>query len=239
MYKVDILAIAAHPDDLELSCSGTLIKHIKSGSKVAILDLTQGELGTRGNAKIRLDESDHAKKIMGVHFRENLGLADGFFEGNKEDILKLISIIRKYQPEIVLANSLEDRHPDHGRAGKFIQDSCFYSGLRKIETIINNESQVAWRPKQVYHYIQDYYLKPDIIVDISDHFDQKMEAIKAFKSQFYDPNSNEPVSPISGEDFFDFIKGRSAQLGRLINTKFGEGFIASRPIGIDNLHSLK
>ncbi len=233
--KVDILAIGVHPDDIELSCSGTLIKHIQQGKSVAIVDLTQGELGTRGSAELRLKEADDSAKVLGVKHRENIGLADGFFDGSKSEMMKLISKIRKYQPQIVLANSIEDRHPDHGRAAKFISDACFYSGLRKIETIENGKSQDAWRPQSVYHYIQDYYIKPDFIVDISEQYDKKLESIMSFKSQFYDPNSTEPSSPISGKEFLDFIEGRAMQYGRLINVKYGEGFIASRPIGIKDI----
>lgn len=237
--KVDILAIAVHPDDIELSCSGTIMKQIDLGKKVAIVDLTQGELGTRGSGPLRLKEAEAAGKVMGIHARENLGLADGFFTGSEDEIKKLITMIRKYQPEVVLANSVQDRHPDHGRASKFISDSCFYSGLRKVETTLEGLNQEAWRPKSIYHYIQDYYQKPDFIVDISEYMDRKMDAIKAFGSQFYDPNSKEPISPISGKEFFDFLKGRAMQYGRLINTQYGEGFTTERPVGIDDLTLLK
>ena len=237
--KVDILAIAAHPDDIELSCSGTIMKQIELGKTVAIVDLTKGELGTRGSAELRMKEANEAGKVMGIHARENLGLADGFFTGSEAEIKLLASLIRKYQPEIVLANAMNDRHPDHGRAGKFISDTCFYSGLRKIETSIDGKAQEAWRPKVIYHYIQDYYHQPDFVVDITPFMERKMNAIKAFGSQFYDPNSKEPKSPISGEDFFDFIKGRALQYGRLRNSQYGEGFTVERPLGVSDLSNFK
>ena len=237
--KVDILAIAAHPDDIELSCSGTIMKQIELGKTVAIVDLTKGELGTRGSAKLRMKESLEASKVMGIHARENLGLADGFFTGCEDEIKLLATMIRKYQPEIVLANAMNDRHPDHGRAGKFISDACFYSGLRKIKTSIEGQTQEEWRPKVIYHYIQDYYHQPDFVVDITPYIERKMDAIKAFGSQFYDPKSKEPQSPISGEGFFDFIKGRAMQYGRLINCQFGEGFTVERPIAVNNLSDFK
>ena len=237
--KVDILAIAAHPDDIELSCSGTIMKQIELGKTVAIVDLTKGELGTRGSAKLRMKETLEASKVMGIHARENLGLADGFFTGCEDEIKLLATMIRKYQPEIVLANAMNDRHPDHGRAGKFISDACFYSGLRKIETSIDGQTQEAWRPKAIYHYIQDYFHQPDFVVDITPYIERKMDTIKAFGSQFYDPNSKEPQSPISGEGFFDFIKGRAMQYGRLINSQFGEGFTVERPIAVNDLSDIK
>jgi bacillithiol biosynthesis deacetylase BshB1 len=237
--KVDILAIAAHPDDIELSCSGTIMKHIELGKTVVIVDLTKGELGTRGSAELRMKESFEAGKVMGIHARENLGLADGFFTGSEDEIKLLATMIRKYQPEIVLANAMNDRHPDHGRAGKFISDACFYSGLRKIKTSIEGQTQEEWRPKVIYHYIQDYYHQPDFVVDITPYIERKMDAIKAFGSQFYDPKSKEPQSPISGEGFFDFIKGRAMQYGRLINCQFGEGFTVERPIAVNNLSDFK
>ena len=237
--KVDILAIAAHPDDIVLSCSGTIMKQIELGKTVAIVDLTKGELGTRGSAKLRMKESLEASKVMGIHARENLGLADGFFTGCEDEIKLLATMIRKYQPEIVLANAMNDRHPDHGRAGKFISDACFYSGLRKIETSIDGQTQEAWRPKAIYHYIQDYFHQPDFVVDITPYIERKMDTIKAFGSQFYDPKSKEPQSPISGEGFFDFIKGRAMQYGRLINSQFGEGFTVERPIAVNDLSDIK
>ncbi len=236
--KLDILAFAAHPDDIELSCSATLMKHIEMGKKVGIIDLTQGELGTRGNVESRYAEAEEASKIMGIHVRENLRFQDGFFDFSEENKRLIIQQIRRFQPEIVLANAIEDRHPDHGRAAKLVADACFLAGLRKIETGYNGEVQEAYRPKALYHYIQDQYIKPDFIVDASAYMDRKLEAIKAFKTQFYDPNSIEPATPISGEDFFDFIKSRMIQNGRNIGVKYAEGFTTARVIGVNNLFDL-
>lgn len=237
--KIDILAIGVHPDDVELSCAGTILKHIAQGKTVGILDLTIGELGSRGSGALRLIEADNAGKVLGVKFRENIGLADGFFENNKESQLEIIKIIRKYQPEVVLANAIKDRHPDHGRASKLISDACFYSGLIKIETELEGVKQDKWRPKAVYHYIQDRFLKPDFVVDVTPFVDQKIEAIKCFSSQFFDPNSTEPQTPISGEQFFDFIKGRMMQFGREIGVDYAEGFTAERYIAVEDIMELK
>ncbi len=236
--KLDILAFAAHPDDIELSCSATLMKHIDMGKKVGIIDLTQGELGTRGNIETRYAEAELSSKIMGIHVRVNLKLKDGFFDFSEENKRLIIQQIRRFQPEIVLANAIEDRHPDHGRAAKLVADSCFLAGLRKIETSYSGESQFAHRPKAVYHYIQDHNINPDFLVDTSAYLDRKLEAIKAFKTQFYDPNSIEPTTPISGEDFFDFIKSRMIQGGRIIGVKYAEGFTSAREIGVHNLFDL-
>ena len=197
--KLDILAIGVHPDDVELSCSGTLLRHIKNGKSIGLLDLTHGELGTRGSAELRTQEAMIAAEMMGAKVREQLDLSDGFFTQNEADLRKIIRIIRRYQPEIVLCNSVEDRHPDHGRAARMTADACFLSGLRRIETVENDGTlQAAWRPKMVYHYIQDRALKPDFVVDISEFVDRKFELIMAYKSQFFDPLSNEPSTPING-----------------------------------------
>jgi bacillithiol biosynthesis deacetylase BshB1 len=236
--KLDILAFAAHPDDIELSCSATLMKHIDMGKTVGIIDLTQGELGTRGNVDTRYAEAAEASKIMGITVRENLRFKDGFFDFSEENKRKIIEQIRRFQPEIVLANAIEDRHPDHGRAAKLVADACFLAGLRKIETSYDGVNQQAHRPKAVYHYIQDHYIKPDFIVDATEYVDRKLEAIKAFKTQFYDPNSIEPATPISGEDFFDFVKSRMIQNGRIIGVKYAEGFTSAREIGVHNLFDL-
>ncbi len=233
--KLDILAFAAHPDDIELAASGTLMAHIAQEKKVGIIDLTRGELGSRGSAEIRMKEVEASNKILGIHVRENLGFRDGFFVKDETHLLKVIEMIRKYQPEIVIANAVTDRHIDHGRAADLLHDACFLSGLRKIETVFNNEVQKEWRPKVVYHYIQDHYIKPDLVFDITPYFERKMESIKAFSSQFYDPNSAEPQTPISGKDFLDFIEARSMQFGRAINVKHGEGFTVKKPIGTSNL----
>jgi N-acetylglucosamine malate deacetylase 1 len=237
--KLDILAIGVHPDDVELSCSGTLLKHISIGKKCGILDLTSGELGTRGSGPLRLQEAAEAAKIIGVGVRENLGMADGFFKNDKEHQLEIIKKIREYQPEIVLCNAVSDRHPDHGRAAQLISEACFYSGLRKIETILNGKKQDAWRPKAVYHYIQDWQLKPDFVVDVAPFIDKKMEAIKAFKSQFFDPNSSEPESPISVKNFFDVVLGKMSVFGRDAGYEFAEGFTYERVPGVENLFDLK
>lgn len=237
--KVDILAFAAHPDDVELATSGTIMKHIAHGKTVAIVDLTQGELGSRGTVETRYDESVEASKLMGVRFRENLQLADGFFEVNEENKRKVVEQIRRFQPTIVLANAMSDRHPDHGRAGKLVSEACFLAGLIKVETEWDGEKQTVHRPKAVYHYIQDYYMEPDFVVDITEFQDRKIEVIKAYKTQFYDPNSSEPQTPISGEDFFDFIKSRAMQYGRPIGVQYAEGFTVERFIGVEDLFDLK
>ena len=236
--KLKILAIGAHPDDIELSCAGTILKEIASGNKVGVLDLTQGELGTRGSAELRLKEADASAKILGLSCRENLGFKDGFFQNNEAHQIAIARILRKYRPDVVLSNARVDRHPDHARASKLISDACFYSGLRRIETELNGESQEAWRPKVIYNYIQDRFIVPDFVVDVSPFVDQKMEAIKAFKSQFYSPGSKEPESPLTMKNFFDFIKGRMADMGRYINVDFAEGFTAERPLGVNGFSDL-
>lgn len=236
--KLDILAFAAHPDDVELAASGTLMAHIALGKKVGIIDLTRGELGTRGSADLRDKEAELSSKILGIHVRENLRLRDGFFVKDEPTLLRVIEMIRKYKPEIVLANSEFDRHIDHGRGADLVHDACFLSGLIKVETRNNGQIQEAWRPKAVYHYIQDYYTKPDVIFDITPFWELKKDSIKAFSSQFFDPNSTEPQTPISSEDFWHFLDARARQFGRLINTTFAEGFTVKRPIGSNDLTSL-
>jgi N-acetylglucosamine malate deacetylase 1 len=236
--KLDILAVGVHPDDVELSCAGTLLRHIDLGYKVGLLDLTLGELGTRGNAEIRTQEALNSAQIMGALVREQLDIEDGFFTHNQANLLKIIHIVRKYQPEIIFANALEDRHPDHGRAAKLIADACFLSGLIKIETSDKGEKQAAWRPKNVYHYIQDRVLKADFAIDISDYMEKKFACIAAFKSQFFDPLSNEPVTPISSQSFLDAIKGKDSIYGRYIGCNYAEGFNISRVMGIKNIFDL-
>jgi len=236
--KLDILAIAAHPDDVELSASGTLMRYVAEGKKVGIIDLTEGELGTRGTVETRYEEAAEASKIMGLSARENLRMPDGFFEDNAENKRLIIEQIRKYQPEIVLANSVTDRHPDHGRAGKLIEDACFLAGLRKIETDLDGIKQLPHRPRLVAHYIQDFYLEPSFVIDVTPFVERKIEVIKAFKTQFYDPNSPEPNTPISGEEFFDFIKGRMLNMGRPAGMKYAEGFTVSRVFGVKDLFEL-
>ena len=236
--KIDILAIGIHPDDVELSCSGTIAKHIALGKKVGILDLTQGELGTRGNAELRTKEANEAAIILGVSFRTQLNLKDCFFENNEENQKKIIEIIRKHQPEIILCNAISDRHPDHGRASKLVSDASFYSGLIKIETHSDNKIQQAWRPKAVYHYIQDQYIHPDFVIDISDFIDIKHKAIMAYSSQFYNPSSNEPETPISSKHFIESVNSKMSILGRDIGVKFAEGFTVNRYPGINSLFDL-
>tara|TARA_R110002049_G_scaffold251627_2_gene426010 strand:- start:6284 stop:7000 length:717 start_codon:yes stop_codon:yes gene_type:complete len=236
--KLDILAIGVHPDDVELSATGTLLRAIAQGKKVGILDLTKGELGTRGSGELRLVEAVNSAKIQGIHVRENVGMADGFFTNDEAHQRKIIEVLRKYQPDVILSNAPSDRHPDHGRASKLVSDACFYAGLRKVETKIDGKVQDAWRPKSIYNYIQDNYLEPHFVVDISPFVDQKLEAIMAFSSQFYDPNSDEPESPISSENFIHHIKGRWTNFGRYINVDYAEGFIAERPFGVDDISQL-
>lgn len=237
--KLDILVIAAHPDDAELSCSGTIAAHIAMGYKVGILDLTKGEMGTRGTPEIRLEESAKASEILGLSARENLGLKDIFFKDDDVHQLEVIKVIRKYQPEIVLANAVSDRHPDHGKGASLASHACFMSGLRRIETSLDGLTQEVWRPKFVYHYIQNNYIKPDFVVDITPYWKTKIESIKAFKSQFFDPNNKEPDSFISSEGFLEFIESRAKEFGHSIMVKYGEGFTVERMIGVDDLFSLK
>ncbi|MDX1721003.1 bacillithiol biosynthesis deacetylase BshB1 [Salegentibacter mishustinae] len=236
--KLDILAIGSHPDDVELSCSGTIAKEVDRGKKVGILDLTRGELGTRGTAETRDKEAKNAAEILGVSVRENLEFSDAFFINNTAHQLEIIKILRKYRPEIVLCNAVDDRHIDHGKGSKLTSDACFLSGLRKIETIYDGESQQAWRPKHVYHYIQWKNLTPDVVVDISGYIDKKMEAVKAYKSQFFDENSKEPQTPISSSNFLESITYRARDLGRLINTEHAEGYTVERYPAVDSIFDL-
>lgn len=238
MIKLDLLAIGAHPDDVELGCSATLAKEISRGKKVGILDLTRGELGTRGSAAIRDAEAAKAAEILGIQHRENLGFRDGFFINDEEHQMAVIRMIRKYQPEIVLCNAVQDRHIDHSKGSSLVSDACFLSGLRKIETTLDGLSQSAWRPKHVYHYIQWENLKPDFVVDVTGFVDQKIEAVKAYASQFYDPDSKEPVSPISSQNFLESIEYRARDLGRLIGTDYAEGYTVERFVAVDNLDQL-
>ena len=237
--KADILAIGVHPDDIELSASGTLFRHIDLGYSVALCDLTQGELGTRGSGPLRLEEAEKAKLLFGAAIRDNLGMRDGFFEHSEENILKLVNVIRKYQPEIVLANAVSDRHPDHGRASKLISDACFFAGLVKIKTLdeAGNE-QKKWRPKAIYHYLQDRNLKADLVVDISEYMDRKIESIMAYSSQFFNPESSEPETPISSKSFIEFIKAKNRTYARDIGVEYAEGFNVERNIGVKNLFDL-
>jgi bacillithiol biosynthesis deacetylase BshB1 len=237
--KLDILAIGVHPDDIELSCAGTILKEIAAGKKVGVLDLTHGELGTRGSGPLRLIEAANSAKILGLSCRENIGLADGFFINDQEHILPIVEILRKYQPDIILSNAPKDRHPDHGRASKLTSDACFYSGLRKVETKMNGEIQDAWRPKSIYNYIQDRFIEPDFVVDITPFLKTKMESIKAFSSQFYTPGSDEPESPLTMKNFFEYVESRMIDMGRYIQVDYAEGFLMERPAGVESLTDLR
>ena len=237
--KVDILAIGSHPDDVELGCSGTIAKEISNGKRVGIIDLTKGELGTRGTAEIREKEANQAAEILKVSFRENLNFKDGFFKNDKEHQLKLIQVIRKYRPDFILCNAPDDRHIDHPKGAKLVLDACFLSGLEKIESTLEGNKQEPWRPNNIYHYIQWKSLKPDFIVDISNHFKTKIKSVKAFKSQFYDGNETVHNTPISTKNFLDSIEYRARDLGRLTNVDYGEGFIAARIPLVENISELK
>ncbi|MEM9673751.1 MAG: bacillithiol biosynthesis deacetylase BshB1 [Bacteroidota bacterium] len=239
MMKVDILVISAHPDDAELSCGATIAKHVAEGKTVGIVDLTQGELGTRGTVDIRAKESEEGRKILGAAFRENLKLADGFFVNDTEHQLAVIKAIRNYQPEIVLTNAISDRHPDHGRGAQLVRDACFYSGLRKISTSMDNEDQEAWRPKKVYHFIQTNPIQPDFIVDVSEHWETKMEAVKAFSSQFNANQGSDPQTILTTPLFLSFLEARGRELGHAIGAAYGEGFTVNQAIGVDGLWDLR
>ncbi len=237
--KIDILVFSAHPDDAELGCSATLAKEIAAGKKVVITDLTQGELGTRGSGPLRLEEAAASAAILNLSARENLGFKDGFFKNDPEHQLEIIRIIRKYRPEIVLLNAPEDRHPDHGRAAQLCTEACFYSGLRKVVTFdADGAEQTAWRPKNAYHYIQDRLLKPDFVVDVTNFWHIKTASILAFKSQFFDPESQEPASYISSPEFLEFINSRGQEFGHQIGVRYGEGFIKSKTPGVNSLFDL-
>ena len=239
--KIDILAFGAHPDDVELSCGGTILKEIHNGKTVGIIDLTKGELGTRGTVQTRATEASNAASILGVSFRKNLSFSDGFIANDKAHQSEVIKLIRHYQPEIVLCNAIDDRHIDHGVASKLVSDACFLSGLIKIETkFLDSEAvQAPWRPKSIYHYIQWKPLEPDFVVDISDQIDKKMESVMAYSTQFYNPNSQDPETPISSKNFVDSVRYRAADLGRLTGVGYAEGFNVERLPAIDSLFDLK
>jgi len=236
--KLDILAFGAHPDDVELGAGGTIAKEISLGKKVGIVDLTRGELGTRGSAEIRDKESADAAIILGLSIRENLRMKDGFFVNDERHQIKVIEMLRKYRPEIVLCNAIEDRHIDHGKGSSLVSDACFLSGLRKIETELDGEKQVAWRPKWVYHYIQWKNLKPDFVVDVTGFTEIKKQAILAYSSQFYNPDTKEPETPIATKNFLESLNYRSQDLGRLIGKDFGEGFTTERYLAVNSLGDL-
>tara|TARA_R110002051_G_scaffold165130_2_gene235911 strand:+ start:30475 stop:31191 length:717 start_codon:yes stop_codon:yes gene_type:complete len=236
--KLDILVFGAHPDDAELGAGGTIAKEIALGKKVGIVDLTRGELGTRGSAEIRDKESAAAGKLLGVAVRENLRFRDGFFTNDEAHQLEIIKMIRKYKPNTVLCNAIDDRHIDHSKGSKLVSDACFLSGLRRIETKIGVESQQEWRPKLVYHYIQWKNITPDFVVDISDYIDAKTESILAYSSQFHDPSSNEPQTPISSKTFIESVHYRARDLGRLVGVDYAEGFTVERMVAVDSLDHL-
>lgn len=236
--QVDILAFGAHPDDVELGCAGTLAKEISLGRKVGIIDLTEGELGTRGSVEIRYKESAKASQILGISFRENLKMRDGFFINDEEHQMQVVKMIRKHRPKIVVCNAVDDRHIDHGRGAKLVSDACFLAGLERIETFLDGQIQEAWRPKVVYHYIQWKDLKPDFVVDISGFMVKKIQAIMAYESQFYNPNSQDTVTPIATQNFLESIKYRSQDFGRLIGTDFAEGFTVERYLAVNSLADL-
>jgi len=236
--KLDILAFGAHPDDVELGAAGTIAKEISLGKKVGIIDLTKGELGTRGSVEIRKTEATNAAEILGVSIRENLGFLDGFFTNDRAHQLKVIQMIRKYQPEIVLCNAIDDRHIDHGKGSKLVSDACFLSGLEKIETETGGEQQRKWRPKLVYHYIQWKHIEPDFVLDVTGFMDKKIESVMAYSSQFYDPKSTENQTPITSKNFIDSIEYRAKDLGRLIGVEHAEGFSVERYVAVDSLDKL-
>jgi bacillithiol biosynthesis deacetylase BshB1 len=239
--KLDILVLPVHPDDAELGCAGTILKHIALGHKVGIADLTKGELGTRGSVGIREKEAAKAAEILGITVRENVGIPDGFFENTPEYQLKIIETIRKYQPDIIITNAYHDRHPDHGRANELVEASAFLSGLRRIETNFDGKTQEAWRPKLVLHFIQDRYIKPDIIIDVTEYWDKKVDSILAYSSQFFNPdyNEDEPQTYISSPDFIKITESRAMEFGKSIQARYGEGFTSRKLLGVDDLFSLR
>ncbi|AZA52272.1 bacillithiol biosynthesis deacetylase BshB1 [Chryseobacterium sp. G0201] len=236
--KIDILAFGAHPDDVELGCGGTIAKLISEGKTCVIVDLTKGEMGTRGTDETRRIEAGNSAKILGVSARENLGMKDGFLVNSEEYQLKIVKMIRKYRPEIVLANAIDDRHPDHAKGAKLVSDACFLSGLRKIETSEDGENQEVWRPKHIFNYIQWKNIKPEFVIDISEHLDKKIEACMAFKTQFYDPTSKEPETPITSKDFYESLTYRAQDLGRLSGVTYAEGFTTEKLIALKNFDGI-
>lgn len=239
MSQVDILCITAHPDDVELCMGGTVLHHVALGKRVGLVELTVGELGTRGSGALRKEEAEAARKILGADFRYQLDLADGFFRADQESLLKVVQVIRRHRPSVLITNTLKDRHPDHGRSAALVNEAWFLSGLRRVETSHEGTAQEPWRPTTVLHTIQDWWVEPTLVVDVTPYWEKRMAAMFAFKSQFFDPASTEPVSSISGQDFPAFVEGRALQFGRLIGTKYGEGFVASRALGVADVTLLK
>ncbi len=237
--KLDILAFGAHPDDVEISMGGTILHYVSKGKKVGIVDLTEGELGTRGTVESRYAEAAAASKFMGIETRVNLKMKDGFFQHNEENLMKLIEQIRQFKPEIVFANSISDRHPDHGKGSKLVAEAAYLSGLSKIKSAWQETEQEAYRPRLVLHYIQDYFITPNVVFDVSPFMEQKIQAINCYKTQFYDPTSTEPNTPISGKDFLDFLRGRMKEFGRPIGAEYAEGFTSNKYLGITDVFQLK
>ena len=235
---VDILCITAHPDDVEIAMAGTVLNHRALGHSVGLVELTAGELGTRGTPEIRKREADAAMAVLGAEFRYQLGLADGFFRSDEASLLKVVQAIRAHRPKVVLTNAVRDRHPDHGRGGALVAEACFLSGLRRISTLRDGLEQEPWRPTSVFHAVQDHWIDPDLIIDVTPHWSGKEEALRCFASQFYDPNSTEPSSPISNPDFLPFLEARARQMGRLIGVTYGEGFTVARPPAVKDLLDL-
>lgn len=239
MEQVDILCITAHPDDVEISMAGTVLHHIALGHSVGLVELTAGELGTRGNAALRAQEAEAARVVLGARFRYQLGLPDGFFRADEPSLLNVVQAIRRHRPRVLLTNAVRDRHPDHGRGAALVAEAAFLSGLRRILTTHDGREQEAWRPTQVLHAIQDHWVEPQVLVDITPFWEKKQEALRCFASQFHDPTSSEPQSPIANPDFMPFLEGRHRQLGRLMNVTFAEGFTTARPPGVDDLVALR
>jgi bacillithiol biosynthesis deacetylase BshB1 len=236
--KLDILAFGVHPDDVELSCAGTLLSAIAAGKKVGVVDMTMGELGTRGSIEIRMEEAKKASAIMGLHVRENMGMADGFFANDEAHQRKVVAIIRKYQPDIILANAFSDRHPDHGRSARLVEDASFLAGLRKVETFLDGELQPIWKPNYVFHYIQDRYMEPAFVVDISDFIEKKMEAIQAYSTQFFNPDLDEPQTYISSQSFLETIRSRNLMFGKRIGVAYAEGYCTEKMIGFKSFDNI-
>ena len=238
LTPVEVLAVGVHPDDVELGCGGTLLKLRAAGRSVAILDLTRGELGTRGTPELRVQEAAAAARLLGVDQRLNLGLRDGFLGASEAEVRAVIGVLRALRPRVVLANALDDRHPDHGQAAALVRRACFLSGLRRIETRSGGESQAPWRPDNLFHYIQDRWMLPSFVVDVSAHFEAKLVAVRAFASQFYDPQSQEPETYIASQAFWEYHRARAQELGHFIGAAYGEGFVAGGPLAFDLLPGL-
>ncbi|MBL7938712.1 MAG: bacillithiol biosynthesis deacetylase BshB1 [Flavobacteriales bacterium] len=236
--QVDILCVTAHPDDVEISMAGTVLHHLALGHSVGLVELTAGELGTRGTPEVRKQEADAALKVLGAAFRYQLGLADGFFRPDRESLERVIVALRRHRPKVVLTNAVRDRHPDHGRAAAMVAEACFLSGLRRVPTSDAGVQQEAWRPATVLHAVQDRWIDPDLIFDITPHWQRKMESLLCFKSQFHDPASTEPTSPIANPDYLPFLEARAREMGRLLGVTYGEGFTTARPIGVGDVLDL-